>query len=121
MTAVDPTPTATGRRLALDRLAELREDVADFLDRPSTDGLRQMTDAVQAFVQFEADQVLPQWGSVELEVGHDALAGRLNRLCWAQPGGEVQTEAHLLRHEVLAQLDRYQALRMPRGAIISPP
>lgn len=120
MTTVDPIPTTSVRRLALEGLEELREIAAEFLDQPSTDGFRLLSDAVQAFVQFEAEEVLVSLDEVPLAVGHDALTARLNRLRWAQPGGEVQTEAHLLRHEVLSQADRYRALRLPRGAVITP-
>jgi hypothetical protein len=128
MTALDPNPVLPSRRQALDLLESLREQLADFLDRPSTDGLSGLTAALQSFVLFETTSVLTEEVLDEfaiervdaLAAGHDALAERVNLLCWALPGSsEAQTAAHQLRHEVLSQIDRYQSLRLPRGALIS--
>ena len=102
--------------------------MADFLDRPSADGFHAMTAGVQAFVQFETDEVLTEEALAGLGVertdglaaGHAELAARLNLLRWAVPGtAEAQNAAHMLRHELLAQTERYQALRLPRGALIN--
>lgn len=129
MTALDPTPVLTGRREALDRLDHLREVVAEFLDRPTSAGLGSLTATVQGFVQFEADEVLTddtllEFGLQqvdELGTGHAALSSQVNLLSWAVPGSaEAQTQAHQLRHEVLAHIERYHALRLPRGTVISP-
>ena len=130
MTALDPSPVLTRRREALDRLDHLREVVAQFLDRPTSAGLGSLTADVQGFVQFEADEVLTDDALTdfsleqvdELGTGHTALASQVNLLSWAVPGSaEAQTRAHQLRHEVLAHIERYHALRLPRGTIIGSP
>jgi hypothetical protein len=128
MSAVDPVSVLPSRRDALDQLDALRERLAEFLDQPTSEGLRDLTNAVQTFVRFEAEEVLdaavladlPIERVDALAVGHDELSARANLLSWAVPGSaEAQTGAHRLRHEVLAQIDRYQALRLPRGALIA--
>jgi hypothetical protein len=130
MTALDATPVLTSRREALERLDHLRETVAEFLDRPTSAGLGSLTEAVQGFVRFEADEVLtadilvdfPVEQVDELATGHGLLASQVNLLSWAVPGSAAaQTQAHQLRHEVLVHIERYHSLRLPRGTIISGP
>src|SRR5690349_774327 len=125
MTALDPTPVLSSRREALDRLDHLREAVAEFLDRPTSAGLSSLTSSVQRFVQFESDEVLTDAALSdfsleqvdELGTGHAALASQVNLLSWAVPGSaEAQTQALQLRHEVLGHIERYHALRLPRGS-----
>ena len=117
MTALDPAPILRSRRGALELLDDLREQVAEFLDHPSADRLRTMTNGAQQFLRFEADEVLPELADADFPVervtalaqGHDALSARLNRISWAVPGtSEVQNEAHHLRHELLAQVGPLQ-------------
>lgn len=129
VTALDPSPVLASRREALNHLDALREAVAGFLDRPTAAGLGEVTSSTQAFVQFEADEVLPEAAASELTLdqvqalaaGHELLGSRLNLLAWAVPGSaEAQTQVHQLRHDLLSHIDRYQALRLPRGRLISP-
>jgi len=128
MTALDPSPVLSSRRIALDQLDDLREQVARFLDRPSAEGLRSLTNRAKQFLRFEADEIVPEVASSGLPEdralavldGHAALAARLNRLSWVVPGSaEVQTEVLQLRHDLLAQIDTYNDLKLPRGALIS--
>jgi hypothetical protein len=130
MTALDSSPVLTCRREALDRLDQLREQVADFLDRPTSDGLAALTATLQGFVQFESDEVLTEGAMADfpldhvdgLGAGHAVLSSQVNLLSWAVPGSaDAQTRAHQLRHEVLAHIERYHALRLPRGSIIGGP
>jgi hypothetical protein len=127
MTALDPTPVFASRRDALDQLDALREAVAAFLDQPTGEGLRLLVTETQAFVRREADELLPDVLAAgflgerydQLTAGHDAVAAELNRLSWAETGtAELHARAHRLRHELIAQADRYLALRLPRGALI---
>ena len=128
MTALDPTPVLTIRREALDRLDVVRERIGRFLDHPTSHGLSGVSEAVTDFVRFEAQEILAPVDRTgdrprQLEpvrYGHDALVAGLNRLAWTQPGSaEIQVEVHRLRHELLAQADRYLSLRLPRGSLIS--
>ena len=127
MTAVDPSPVLTCRREALDRLDHLREAVAGFLDHPTSAGLGSLTATLQGFVQFESDEVLTGDALTdfsleqvdELGTGHSALSSQVNLLSWAVPGSAgAQAQVHELRHEVLAHIDRYRSLRLPRGTVI---
>jgi hypothetical protein len=127
MTALDPSPVLSTRRPALDQLDELRELVARFLDRPSAEGLRELTSRAKSFLRFEADEVVPEVAAsgfpeeraMAVLDGHAALAARLNKLSWAVPGSsDVQVEVHGLRHDLLAQITLYNELRLPRGALI---
>ena len=127
MTALDPSPVLASRRGALDQLDDLRERVGQFLDHPTSEGLRLISVAAKEFLHYEAEEVLPEAltaGFPESRVdalvqGHDTLAARLNRLAWAEVGtSELQTEAHRFRHELLAQVKLYDDLRLPRGALI---
>ena len=127
MTALDPSPVLASRREALDRLDHLREQVAEFLDRPTSAGLGSLTATVQSFVQFESDEVLTASALRDfaldqvdqLAAGHSSLSSQVNLLSWAVPGSaDAQTQAHQLRHEVLAHIERYHALRLPRGSVI---
>ena len=83
---------------------------------------------MQGFVHFESEHVLTEASLTdlgverfdELALGHDALASRLNLLAWVVPGsGDAQAAVHQLRHELLVQVERYQALRLPRGTILN--
>jgi hypothetical protein len=130
MTALDTSTVVAGRRDALDRLDRLREQIAGFLDHPTAAGLSRLTSTVQEFVQFESADVLGGAALDELSLdqveglanGHHALASHVNLLSWAVPGSaDAQTGVHQLRHEVLAHIARYHALRLPRGTIISSP
>jgi hypothetical protein len=127
MTALDPSPVLTCRREALDRLDHLREAAAEFLDRPTSSGLASLTATLQGFVQFETDEVLTADALADFSLeqvdqlgrGHSALSSQVNLLSWAVPGSaDAQTQVHQLRHEVLAHIDRYHALRLPRGTVI---
>jgi hypothetical protein len=127
MTALDPSPVLTSRRGALDQLDDLRERVARLIDRPTAEGLRLLTLGAKDFLRYEIDEVLPEVltaGFTEdridaLTAGHQALAARLNGLAWAAAGTvELQTEALKFRHELLAHVDLYNDLRLPRGSLI---
>ena len=127
MTALDPSPVLASRRGALDQLDDLRERVGQFLDHPTSDGLRMISVTAKDFLHYEEDEVLPEASTAgypdarieALVQGHEALVARLNRLAWAAAGtSELQTEAHRFRHELLAHVDLYNDLRLPRGSLI---
>ncbi len=126
MTGFDPSPVVTSRRDVLEQLDDLRERVARFLDHPSAEGFHLLSEGAQQFLRFEAEEVLPDVRRSDvphdrvdaLVDGHEALGARLDRMTWAVPGSsDIQSEAHRLRHELLAQVDRYNALRLPRGSL----
>ena len=79
-------------------------------------------DAAQQFLDIEANQIFPEFEAAGMDEpcaalleNRQRLREHLNVMSWEDPGSNgFSAEAQVFRHDLLAHLDIYSRLRIPR-------